>query len=223
MKLNDDVLVLPSSVNMPLMKLPVNSVALKTSRGVVLISPGKKIEEQKGELTNFGRVTDLVAPNLLHHLSIHLAERTFPDATIWGVEGFKQKRSDVRWDKILTAGSWNYSDEIQVFPVAGIPSINECVFLHTKSKTLVVTDLFFNLLRAKGIGTWIILKMFGTYRRFGVSSFYASFIKDKEAFKKSMRQILDANFETVVMSHGEPVTRNAKSLVESALKERDLL
>ncbi len=221
--LHEDILTLHSSISMPLMKLPVTSVALRTSRGVILVAPGKKTPAQEAALSSFGRVTDIVAPNLLHHVSIHLAQKTFPEATIWGVEGFKKKRPDVAWDKVLDAKSWNYSDEIRAFPIAGIPEINECVFLHMKSKTLLVTDLFFNLLDAKGIGAWMILKMFGTYRRFGVSSFYLRNVKDKEAFKNSLKIIGACDFESIVMSHGDPVTENAKVLFSSALKERDLL
>ncbi len=221
--LHEDILTLHSSVSMPLMILPVTSIALRTSRGVVLVSPGKQIPEQEASLRSFGRVTDIVAPNLLHHVSIHLARKTFPEATLWGVEGFRKKRPDVAWDKILDAKSWNYSDEIQVFPLAGAPNINECVFLHLKSKTLVVTDLFFNLLDAKGIGAWMILKMFGTYRRFGISSFYLRYVKDLEAFKNSLKIIAACDFESIVMTHGAPVLENAKAVFTSALKERNLL
>lgn len=223
MKINNDVVILKSTVKMPLMKLPLNSVALKTSRGVILISPGKDIAKQAAEISSLGRVTDLVAPNLLHHKSLHLAEAVFSQATVWGVEGFKTKRPDLAWDKILTEDSWNYGDEIDVIEIKGTPKLNECVFFHTASKTLVVTDLFFNLVDTKGLGAWLILKMLGTYRKFGISRFYLRAVEDKEAFKKSMKAILGLDFKTVIMSHGTPVTENAREAVTSALKERDLL
>lgn len=221
--LHQDVMTLPSSITMPLMKLPCTSTALRTSRGIVLISPGKKIPEQAAAVAKFGRVTDLIAPNLLHHVNLHLAQREFPDATIWGVPGFKQKRPDLAWDKVLDRDSWTYADEIKVFPISGIPKINECVFLHLESKTLVVTDLFFNLLDAKGLGAWIILNMFGTYRKFGISSFFLRWVQDKSAFKASLQEIADSDFDAIVMGHGHPITENAKQRFTTALKERDLL
>lgn len=208
---------------MPLMQLPVTSTALRTSRGVILIAPGKKIAEQAGLLNQFGRVTDIVAPDLLHHLSIHKAQQIFPQATLWGVDGFRLKRPDVEWNKTLDLRSWTFSDEITLIPINGIPRLNELAFFHQKTKTLVVTDLFFNLLGAKGIGAWIILGLFGTYRKFGISSFYLRAVQEMDAFKKSLRDIAALDFETIVMSHGEPVTENARSLFNSALKERDLL
>lgn len=221
--LHSDILTLSSSITMPLMKLPCTSTAIRTSRGVVLISPGKKIPEQAAALSKFGRVTDLVAPNLLHHVNLHLAQKEYSNATVWGAHGFKQKRPDVAWDKFLDRDSWTYADEIGIFPIAGMPKINESVFLHFESKTLIVTDLFFNLLDAKGIGAWMILNMFGTYRRFGISSLFLRAVEDKAEFKKSLHEIANCEFDSIVMGHGHPVTENAKEHFTTALKERDLL
>lgn len=223
MKIHDDVLVLPSIVKMPPMNLPVSSTALRTSRGVVLISPGSNTRKQADEITRFGRVTDIVAPNLLHHRSVHLAQDVFSQATLWGVPGFREKRSDLVWDKLVTQAEWTYADEIQLIEIGGVPSLHECVFFHKSSKTLVVADLFFNLLHAKGLGSWIILKIFGTYRRFGISSFYLRAVTDQEAFKKSLRDILALDVQNIVMGHGDPVTHGARDLIHRAIKERDLL
>lgn len=223
MKIHDDVLTLHSTVNMPLLKLDVTTTALRTSRGVIIISPGKKIAEQETKITQLGRVTDLVAPNLLHHISLLKAVQTFPQATVWGVEGFKLKRPDIAWDKVLTESTWNYSDEIQIIPIHGIPRLNEIVFFHIASKTLVVTDLFFNLVDAKGIGAWIILNLFGTYRRFGISSFYMRSVTDRPAFIESLKKIARLNFDKIIVAHGQPILTNARELFDRALIERNLL
>lgn len=207
---------------MPLMRLPVTSVAVKTSRGVVLFAPGRDIAKQESMVSRFGRVTDIVAPNLFHHLSIHKAQQTFPQATLWGVPGVKTKRPDIEWNKSLSETSWTFSDEIKVLPVLGVPRVNEFVFFHLKTKTLVVTDLFFNMLHAKGLGAWIFFNMFGTYRRFAISKLYLKGVQDRAALIKSLRQISALDFKTIVMSHGEPVTENARELFQSAIKERGL-
>lgn len=222
MKIHDDVLAFGSSKKMPLMKIPVVSTAIRTSRGVILIGPGDQLKKHEVELETLGRVTDIVAPNLYHHESIHLAQQIFPQATVWGVEGFKKKRPDVPWDKVLNSDSWNYSDEIQVHEIQG-HKMNEVVFFHLKSKTLVVTDLFFNLTKPEGVGAWLILTMFGTYKKFAISSLYMKYVSDLTAFKNSLRKIANWDFQTIVMSHGEPVTQDARFHFERALQERDLL
>ena len=222
LRLHEDVLVYGSSKSMPLMKLPVVTTAIRTSRGIVLIAPGQETAQHEAQLEQFGRVTDIVAPNLYHHESIHLAQKTYPQATIWGVEGFKAKRPDVAWDKVLTRDSWNYSDEIDLIEIKGT-NINEMVFFHQKSKILVVTDLFFNLMHPKGVGAWLILKMFGTYKKFGISSLYMRGVQDLEEFKRSLKEILKFDFQTIVVAHGEPLKQDARAHFERALHERNLL
>lgn len=223
MKVHDDILLLQSTVNMPLLKLDVTTTALRTSRGVLVIGPGKKIREQETLITALGRVTDLIAPNLLHHISLLKAIQTFPQATIWGVDGFKEKRPDIPWDKVLDETTWSYSDEVQVIRIQGMPKMQEAVFYHIESKTLVVTDLFFNLTDAKGIGAWVILNLFGTYRRFGISSFYLRAVKDRGAFEASLREIAKLDFDKIVVAHGKPVLKNARDLFDRALRERKIL
>ena len=221
-KLHDDVLLISSSIKMPLVQLGIKTPALRTSRGVILISPGKNIAEYQMELEDFGRVTDILAPNLLHHMSIHRARETFPQATLWGVPGLKEKRADVPWDKVLTPESWSYDDEIQMISIDGIPARNEVVFFHRGSKTLVVTDLFFNITKPRGLGAWIILHLFGTYKKFAVSSFYLRFIEDRAAFLNSIRKISELPFDKIIVSHGDPVTGQARELFNRALGERNL-
>lgn len=219
---HDDVLLIRSSVSMPLMTLPTTTTALRTSRGVILISPGKNIADFESELAAFGRVTDIVAPNLFHHICLHRAQKIYTQATLWGVSGFTEKRADLNWDKVLSEKTWNYQDEIEVIEIKGAPVATETVFFHKSSKTLVVTDLFFNILDAKGIGSWIVLKMFGTYRRFALSKFYLKLATDRASFKDSLAKVAALDFDKIVMAHGDPVTENARALFERALTERGL-
>lgn len=207
---------------MPLMALPTTTTALRTSRGVVLISPGRSTPQFEADLEELGRVTDIVAPNLFHHLFIHLAQKIFTQATLWGVRGFREKRPDLQWDKLLSEGTWGYQDEIEVIEIQGAPTATETVFFHKASKTLVVTDLFFNILNPKGLGSWIILNLFGTYRRFAISKFYLKLAIDRDAFKASLARVSKLDFDKIVMAHGEPVTENARKLFENALNERGL-
>jgi hypothetical protein len=86
-----------------------------------------------------------------------------------------------------------------------------------------VTDLFFHLMHPKGIGAWLLLNLFGTYKRFGISSLYLKYVNDREAFKASLKEISKFDFQTIVMSHGEPLTQDVRSHFERALKERELL
>lgn len=206
---------------MPLMELPVQSVVITTARGKILISPGSQLtsEQLKGE----SDVTDLVAPSLLHCAGMKKAIQHHPNAKKWGAPGARQVKTKIPWDEELTTEKWPYSEELSLILLKGMPTINEIIFLHKQSRTLIVTDFCFNLTRAKGFGPWFILSLFGTYRKFGVSRFFLRNVKDMEEFKKSVFEITQLDFDNIVVSHGENVIGGAKLQLIDALKQRGII
>lgn len=216
-----DLQFLDSALSMPLMSLPVRTVVIPTADGKVLFSPGSRLSEES--LRSVGDVTDIVAPNLLHCGGVAKAARIHPKARVWGVPGAKAAKADLPWTHELTEASWIHGDVLRPFALEGIPKLRETVFLHRPSKTLLVADLCFNLSDAKGFGAWLILNMFGTYRVFGVSRFYAGMVKDRKAFAASMNRLLEADFDGVVMSHGQPLLEGAKEKLRESLRSRGLI
>jgi hypothetical protein len=60
-------------------------------------------------------------------------------------------------------------------------------------------------------------------RLFGISVLFRMTIRDREAFKRSMKALLQWNFDCLVMAHREPLDKNAKPAVEQALRDSRLL
>lgn len=210
-----------SFLKMPLVQLPVRSSLIHLSNGKsVLLSPHPSLTEE--EFTRMGDVTDIVAPNLFHHLGIKKAVAALPDAKLWGVPGFELKRKDLEWQSFVTEANWGYNDELAAIPLAGMPKVNECLFVHKPSKTLFVTDLCFNILDSKGFGAWLIYSLFDTNRRFAISKFLARAVTDKAAFQASIEQLMAHDFDTIVPCHGSVVTENAKAKLQIALRARKI-
>ncbi len=214
------LIFLESVKKMPAMSLPIRSTYVPLHTGAILISPGSALE--LAQLKSLPSVTDLVAPNLLHCAGIMKASSIFPKAQKWGVVSAKELKPEISWTDELLQKNWPYKNELPMIQLQGIPKINEVVFFHKESKSLIITDLCFNLLDSKGIGSWIILNLFGTYKKFATSRFFMKFVTDKEAFEKSLGEIFSFDFENVVLSHGENITGAGKAKLLQALKERDL-
>lgn len=208
---------LDSQIRMPLMTLPVRTVVLTTPSGMILLSPGSKLSVE--ELRQTGDVTDIVAPSLLHCAGVALASQVFPKARVWGPVGAKKLKPELPWTDFLGEEEWPYQGSIRHIPLKGVPENQESVFFDTSSKTLYVTDLFFNLQHAKGLGARIILGLFGTYRKFGMSKLYLKYVQDRTAFEESLRDILAQDFDRVVMAHGD-VLAPAYEPVKRALQSR---
>lgn len=213
-----DIQILESIVSMPGMHLPVVSPLIHLSQANILISPGSQLTET--QLSGQSTITDIVAPNLLHSAGIPQVHRLFPQANIWGTAKIQKIKEHIPWSQKLSTDSWNFQKELPCFEIKGIPAVEEYCFLHRESRTLILTDLCFNMLEGEGLGFWIFTHLFGTYKKFATSRLFTSAIKDKEAFIKSIREILDQDFENIIVSHGSPVIGNGKDLVKLALHER---
>jgi hypothetical protein len=211
---------LECTVQMPLLPLPVRSVLVPVPGGRVLLSPGSTLSQDA--LVKAGSVTDLVATSLLHTGGMRAAAAAHPQARLWGVRGAAQKHPELRWSGVLGVDAWPHDDVLGAFPLEGIPELSECVFLHRPSRTLLVTDLAFNLTESRGVGAWLILSLFGTYRRFGVSRLFLKRVRDRRAFEASLARIAALDFENLVPSHGQPVLGGARARFLEALRERGI-
>ncbi len=202
------------------MKLPVRTVIVRLSSGLVMLSPGSKLSD--ADYRPVSGITDIVAPSFLHWAGVPNAVRNFPNARTWGSAKVHAHHKEVKWTHTLAAPNWTHKDELPIVELRGIPKIEEFIFFHKKSRTLIVTDLVFNLVGTRGIGPWIILSLFGTYRRFGVSKFFLKFLEDRDAFKASLAELFSFDFDNIIMSHGDPIYGGAKDKLHSALRERGL-
>lgn len=226
--MSSEILFLDSQIKMPLMNLPVRSVVIHwtqsdgTKRGI-LFSPGSKIDRNiYHDLKNRGiEITDIVANNLFHLGGVPKAKSIFPTATTWGPLGAKEKRSDIQWDKTLDQDPWPYENEVSLHPLRG-QKVNESVFIHRNTKALIVADLCFNMTKISGLGPWIILNLFGTYRKFGVSKFFIRFVQDHAKFAESLNQLFSSDFDQIIVSHGENVLTDGKTILRQALAKRGI-
>ena len=218
-----DLTFFESVVRMPLVNLTARStlVPLKNNK-FVLISPVKFDEVQRSELLK-ANPEAIVSPSCFHHLFIKAAHDYLPEAKLYGAPGLQRKRADIKWDGILTENSWPYQDELKAIFIEGAPKINEVVFYHRDSKTLIVTDLLFNLKNLKSIPEKLVYGLMGTFNVPAVSRLVKLLTKDRKALKKSLQQVLVLDFDRLVMAHGEIIPTGGKKIMTDALRARDLL
>lgn len=202
------------TARMPLMQLPVRTVFATVPDGRVLLSPA-------ASMTEFGSgVTDIVAPTLFHLGGMAKAAQAHPKARVWGTPGCREKQKNVKFTGILGVDAWPHTDAMPWFPIEGMPKVAEGAFLHRPSKSLLTSDLAFNITDARGFGSWVILSMFGTYRKFGVSRMFLKLVKDRAAFDASIAKIVALDFEHLVPSHGHVVVNDGRSKLNEGLRAR---
>lgn len=196
--------------------MPARATALACGGGdLALVSPLPLSDEDIRALEGLGKVAWVVAPNRLHHLHVAAAAARFPEAKVALAEGVAEKLRAPLPSVSLAAAP--LGDDVSTFPIEGAPAMSEVALLHRPSRTLVVTDLVFNLRATRGLLTPIILTLVGARGRFAQSRAVRFMVKDRAAFGRSCEALLAADFDRVVMAHGEVVERGGKDAVARAL------
>ncbi len=194
--------------------MPARCTALACGDGrVALISPLPLTDEDVGRLEGLGKVAWVVAPNGMHHLHVRGATERFPEARALLARGLEAK-VPVASEPLEGAA---FGAQVRALTVAGAPALAETVFLHVPSKTLVVTDLVFNLRETKGLLTPLILTVVGARGRFAQSRALRFMVKDRDALARSFEEILAMDFDRIVVAHGEVLQAGAKDALAGAL------
>lgn len=200
--------------------LPARMTVLPLARGrVALVSPIPIDDALAARIATLGKVAYLIAPNLLHHLYLGAASARYPQARVLAPAGLRTKRPDLRIDGELgCAPPEELASAVELVPIEGAPSLGEVVLFHRTSRTLVVTDLVFNVLRPRGLLTHLVLLLVGCHGRFAQSRAFRALVKDRAATARSVAQLLALPFETLIVAHGDPVRDGARSKLAAALR-----
>jgi hypothetical protein len=188
------------------------TVVALPGNGVALISPVAIDDALAGELESLGGVRALIAPNAMHHLFLEEASKRFPEATVFlagGVEAKLGHRPGGARD-LGEAPDALWRDVLEQRFIAGIPMLNEVVFFHPASKSLIVTDLLFHFDPAPSGWTGIFLWLDGAFGCLAVSRLLRFMVKDRVALRAALNAISEWDFERIVVTHGENVGRDAK-------------
>ena len=128
----------------------------------------------------------------------------FPDASFYG-EARAEKQSGLTLKKLTELP---LSSNVKRIELGGMPGVKESCFYLAEEKTVILTDLVFNLPKDKvSFMTGLAMRVFGTYNRLAVSRILKIAIRDMDTFKKSLRQLLSCNFRWAYINHGEKVSK----------------
>jgi len=154
-------------------------------------------------VSRLGSVAWLIAPNRFHHLSLGAWAEAFPESEILVAPGLPEKRPDLRSATLLSgSGCDEWSGELDVLPIEGLPLLREFVFLHRSTRTLVAADLAFNLGADSPLATRVAIRLGGRLGELAPTAVEKLLIRDRRAFRASLDRVLAWPFDRVIVSHG---------------------
>ncbi len=173
------------------------------------------------QIADLGPVRYLVSPTPRHFWRLAHYHRLFPEAELWSspTTPATLKQGDLRLAGILgdtPPAPWA-ADLDQVL-VHGSRLVPEVVFFHARSRTLLVEDLLQVHERRPGHPLFNALISWGGVRgpSGGVARDIRLTFRDREAARRSVRRMLEWDFEQLVLAHGPIVTQQPRRMVEEA-------
>jgi hypothetical protein len=141
----------------------------------------------------------------VHHLHLGTWAKRFPGAELWGADGLAAKRSDLRFAGTVTGAADPWHGDIESVPIAGSPKLGETVFFHRASRSLIVTDLLFNIRAGRGVVTRTVLRLTGTHGRLAQSRIWRFVTSDRAAFAESGRRVVALAPARLIVAHGDVI------------------
>lgn len=202
------------------------TVIRRSDNSLVLISTIKIDSELDRQLKALGTVRYLVAPNLFHYLYLSHCQQIHPQAVTIAPPGLASKQPNLKIDKILTLDRTELDTELEYVLFAGfrvfvppkIAVVNEVVFYHPSSKTLIITDSAFNFDRSFPLVTQLAARVIGSYKVLKPSWLEKIAIQDKHLLRKSIERILTWDFQRIIMAHGQIVDSDAKQQLSAGYR-----
>ena len=144
------------------------------------------------------------------------AARQFPDAELLAAPFASRRQRKLPLHGELAdqpPASWH--GQLDSLLVRGF-RLNEVVLFQRSSRTLILTDLCFNIRRSSSRVARTFFRANGMWQRFGPSRMIRLLVSDRQAFRESVQRILKWDFERIIPSHGEVLERNGKQALRRA-------
>ena len=200
---------------------PTRMAVARLSDGSVWVwSPVALTDELINEVQAIGSVRYIVSPNKLHHLFLNEWADQWPDARLCAPPGLARKKPELRFDTELgdePNPAWAADIDQVVF--RGSFAMEEVVFFHRASSTLIVCDLIQRFPESK-ISGWkgMLMRLDGLVGEQGSTprEWRASFLRRGPA-RTARKKVLGWNAERLLIAHGECAHSEAAEIIAAAL------
>lgn len=171
---------------------------LNLEGGLFVHSP---IDMEPSSIAHLGAPRWVVAPNKLHHLFVGRWIEAGYEA--WAAPGLSDKRKDLRFHGVLEPeGPSPFGPDLEFLALRCMPAVNEVVFFHKPSQTLILSDLLFNFPATAPWMTRAFMRLFGAHPGCRASHLERVAMK-RDVARAELAQILEWNFERIILAHGQ--------------------
>jgi hypothetical protein len=152
----------------------------------------------------------------MHHLYLGENIRTFPQALVYVSPALPAKlKEPLQYETLSDDPPALWRGELAQQLMQGMPRLQEVAFLHRASRTLILTDLAFNIQQSNSLFTRFFMRVNGAYGHFGPSRIFRALVKDRAALRSSLDRMQQWDFDRIIVTHGEVLETGGKSVMQT--------
>lgn len=194
--------------------------------GLFLWSPTVPAEGLRSEVDALGPVAHLVSPNKIHYAHIATWKRAYPEAKTWASPGVRQRAAsqhiDVAFDSdLVDRPEEAWSEDLDQLVFRGGRFMEEVVFFHRKTRTLILADLIENFEPEKlgGVYGWLV-RLAGVADPDGKAplDLRLTFLGHKKEAYSSFERMVAWEPEKVIIAHGRWYERDGSAQLRRAFR-----
>ena len=206
---------------------PTRMTIVRLSNGELWChSPTELTRKLKAQIDSIGCVRHLISPNKIHYAHIGTWARAYPEATAWASPGVRERAAQQKIDVSFDADLENeppleWVAHLDQFVFEGSRFMDEVVFFHPKSSTLILTDLIENFeLNKVSQRFGRLLKFVGIVDPDGKTALdlRMTFWGRKEQSRRCLKRMLQWNPEKVILAHGRWYENNGAAELRRAFR-----
>lgn len=194
------------------------TTVVRLSGGALWVhSPGPPTDEVCAALDALGEVRWIVVPNRFHHLQTPATAARYPKATVVGPKSVEARNRNVR--VALGADDPAYTGatpELTSIHMGGVPFLDETVFFHRASGSLIAADLLISAC-ARDHWTWrMAARIWGRYEKAKTPPDVRWSTRASTAAAESIEKMRALPLQRILVAHADPITdRPVQQLVEA--------
>lgn len=190
---------------------PTRMTIVRLSNGELWChSPIELNQELKAQIDTLGSVRHLISPNKIHYAHIGTWAKAYPEATAWASPGVRDRAAQ---QKIKVTFHADLEDEpplqwavdLNQLVFRGSRFMDEVVFFHHRSATLILADLIENFEPDRIAKTfhWL-LKLAGSADPDGKAplDLRMTFWGQKDQARRCLKRLLQWEPKKIILSHG---------------------
>jgi hypothetical protein len=199
-------------------------VVVRLSDGSVWVnSPVSVPFDTLKDITVLGPVRYLVAATPRHVWRLEGWHTLFPDAQMWAPRTSPltlEKRHVVLTGTLGDTPPQGWAEDLDQLAFKGNPLIEEVIFFHKQSGTVILDDLIqiHPVVKGKALRNALIKLAGVSYPHGGVALDIRLSFTNRNLARRSLEKLLSWEFDKLIIAHGECIEKGAKAFVERAFR-----